>query len=164
MDRSLKPTLVIAAACFMSAMLTLTPSKSLALDNTTVELSDLKISPSTLNLKSKGKYITAHVTLPDEYSTELPPPETVTLHLVTQDIELGDIVALRTKWDLLGRLVAKFPRRDLQDVLCDNIDQFPAIVTLAIIIEEESETLYDTDDIRAINPGRKGKGGGNGKK
>jgi hypothetical protein len=167
MDRLLKPTLVIAAACCMACILTLARSKTFAAENDTILIQDVKITPSTLNMKSKGKFITAHVNLPVEYRDELPPPENVKLHMVIQDNDTGEVVARRTGWDYFDRLLVTFSRSEVQALIADTIDQFPATVTLSITIDVDNETLVGTDDIRAIKPGNKGKGGkggGNGYK
>jgi hypothetical protein len=75
------------------------------------------------------------------------------------DNETGDIVALRTGWNYFGKLVVKFPRREVQELILENVEQFPAIVTLslAIDIDSDNETLAGTDDIRTIKPGKKSK-------
>jgi hypothetical protein len=68
MNGLLKPILVIAAACCMAAMFTCMPSTTFAEENDRILITDIKITPSTLNMKSRGKFITAHVTLPEEYA------------------------------------------------------------------------------------------------
>jgi len=148
----------IAAVCMMALSFMLAPLYSFAADIDTIPLTDVKITPSTLNLKSRGTFITSHIALPDPYATELPQPDDVTLRLLIGDNETGEIGALRTGWDLLGRLVVKFSRSEVQELIAENIDKFPAIVTLSLTIDVDNETLAGTDDIRAIKPGKKSRG------
>ena len=85
----------IAAVCMMALSFMLEPLYSFAADIDTIPLTDVKITPSTLNLKSRGTFITSHIALPDPYATELPQPDDVTLRLLIGDNETGEIGALR---------------------------------------------------------------------
>jgi hypothetical protein len=157
MNNLLKPVLVIAATCCMAFILTLAPSKTFADENDTFLSPGIKLTPSTLNMKSKGKFITAFVRLPGAFSDELPPPADVILHLLINDNETGDVVALRTDRGFWGQLVVKFSRSEVQELIAENIDQFPATVSFSISIDFDNETLSYTDDTRVIKPGKKAK-------
>ena len=148
---------VIAAVYLIALSFMLSPSLSFAADNDSILIPDVKITPSTLNIKSKGKYITAHVTLPGGYSDELPPPESITLRMIIDDNETGGVIALRTARDYFGEVVVKFPRSDVQELIAENIDLYPSTVELSLHIAIDNETLYGTDNIRVIKPGKKGR-------
>lgn len=151
----------IIAACMMTLTLMLAQSPCFAAGNDTILIPYVKITPSTLNMKSKGKFITAHLDLPGQYSDVLPQPEDITLRMIIGDNETGDVVALKTGWAMWGRIVVKFPRSEVQELIAENVDQFPARVVFSITINVDNETLAGSDDIRIIKPGKKGKGGKN---
>lgn len=148
------------AALILSLMFIL-PASASADDNETL-YPDLKITPSTLNMKSRGKFITAHINLPQMYA--LPDAQDVKLHLVIDDNDTDNITALKITEGFFGGLTVKFSRKEVQTLIADYIEDLPAEATLSVTIDVDNETLRYTDDIRVIMPGKGGKGGkGNGK-
>jgi hypothetical protein len=152
----------VITASMIGLCFVLASSISPAAASETILISNVKITPSTLNMKSKGKFITAHMTLPAAYDDVLPQPEDITLRIILDDNETGEIIASRVSRDFFDGLVVKFPRNDVQELIAVNSDQYPGTVEFSISIETDNETLYGTDEIRVINPGKKNKGG-NGK-
>lgn len=148
------------AALILSLMIIL-PASASADENETLYPA-FKITPSTLNMKSRGKFITAHLNLPQMYA--LPEAQDVKLHLVIDDNDTDNITSLQTTEGFFGWLTVKFSRKEVQTLIADYIDNLPAEVTLSVTIDVDNETLRYTDVIRVIMPGKGGKSGkGNGK-
>jgi hypothetical protein len=99
------------------------------------------IDPDTINLKSKGKWITAYIGLPEPYDAG--------------DIDLDTIVLKKDEFEVgaeygefeSGRVKVKFPRAAVQSVL------EPGEVELTVLGELEDGTPFEgTDTVRVIEP------------
>jgi hypothetical protein len=92
-----------------------------------LEIPDLDIDPDTLNLKSKGGYITAYIELPRPFSVRDIDITTVKLNDIvpaeSKPVEIGDYDS-----DGIQDLMVKFDRRAVQDLL-DPADEVEIIVT-----------------------------------
>jgi hypothetical protein len=108
----------------------------------------VEIHPETLNLRSRGKWVTVYLTFPDSESTE--------------DLEIEDIgleingVELEPVWGRVfdGVLMLKFSRSELQEA----IDE-PGVYEIVVSREYADGSSFEgSDTIRAISPGKKGKG------
>ncbi len=99
------------------------------------------IDPNTLNLKSKGRWITAYITLPGDYKITDIDINTVVLE-DTIPAEWGD-----TQGDIL---MVKFDRSDVEDMLS------PGTYNLKVTGELTDGTEFEgySDEIRVIDPGK----------
>ena len=117
----------------------------------------IDIDPHTLNIESKGKWITCYIELPEEYSVEK-------ISLATVTLECSDYTAYTAEgspsqvgdYDEDGTpdLMVKFDRQDLAEYLKDNLDSFPQDVTLTVTGKVDSLTFTGEDTIRVISPGK----------
>jgi hypothetical protein len=106
---------------------------------------EMKLTPDTLNLQSKGRWIMCLIRLPEDHNaTDIDP----------NSILLEDEVPADRVW-LLGRFaVAKFSRRTVKEMLAEL--ETPAEVELLVTGELSDGTIFEgTDTIRAIDKGRK---------
>lgn len=105
----------------------------------------VEIDPDTLNLKSKGKWITAYIELPSEYSVSDIRPETVKLNNTvpaeTKPTEIGDYDS-----DGIPDLMVKFDRGALQELLN------PGEVELTVTGKIAGKSFKGSDKIKVITP------------
>jgi hypothetical protein len=100
----------------------------------------IKISPSTLNLDSNGRWVTVHAEIP----AAIVDRDSVML----EGISAGPVFA-----DDCGDLVAKFPLEDIKDILTPS-----DYVELTLTGDSEYGSFVGTDAIRVIESKGKGKG------
>ncbi|MFB0560864.1 MAG: NosD domain-containing protein [Candidatus Lokiarchaeia archaeon] len=108
--------------------------------------SQIDIDPDTLNLKSKGKWITAYITLPEGYDVN--------------DIDVSSIIlrygdeSLTAAWGKVqdGTLMVKFDRASLIDLLGDVGDNTE--IDLQIWGEVAGMVFAGSDTIRVISRGK----------
>ena len=106
---------------------------------------ELDINPKTLNLKSKGNFITCRIQLPEDYNVAVIDPNTVMLEEQIQ----ADWVRLDGQ-----AAIVKFSRSALQQILADL--QTPAEAELLVTGQLTDGTIFEgTDTITVINKGRK---------
>jgi hypothetical protein len=105
--------------------------------NTTID-----IDPDTLNLKSKGKWITAYITLPEDYDVN---------EIDISTIMLEDTIPAR--WgDIQGdALMIKFVRSDVEDLIGEPNDDIELTVTGEFY---DGTPFTGSDIIRVIAPPR----------
>ncbi|UCE36721.1 MAG: right-handed parallel beta-helix repeat-containing protein [Thermoplasmata archaeon] len=101
----------------------------------------IDIDPDTLNLKSKGKWITCYIGLPNGYDVN--------------DIDISTVIledTLPAKWgDIQGdTLMVKFDRSEVEDMLS------PGTYNLKVTGELADGTSFEgySDEIRVIDPGK----------
>ncbi|UCF07977.1 MAG: right-handed parallel beta-helix repeat-containing protein [Thermoplasmata archaeon] len=99
----------------------------------------IDIDPDTLNLKSKGRWISCYVELPDEHEVS--------------EIDIGTVLledAIPAEWGNVqgDMLMVKFDRGEVQDVLS------PGTYSLKVAGELTDGILFEgySDDIRVIDP------------
>jgi parallel beta-helix repeat protein len=102
----------------------------------------IDIDPNTLNLKSKGKWITCYIELPEEFDVS--------------DIDIGSIMledTIYAEWGDIqdGTLMVKFKRSEVQDMLA------PGTYNLKVTGELFDGTKFEgySDEITVINPPKK---------
>lgn len=102
----------------------------------------IDIGPNTLNLKSKGKWITCYISLTDDYDVK--------------DIDISTILledTIPAEWgDIQGDiLMVKFDRSEVEDMLS------PGTYNLKVTGELLDGTKFEgySDEIRVINPPKK---------
>ena len=116
-----------------------------------VELLSIDIDPDTLNLKSKGKYITCYMELPEGYDVSNIKPETVTLTIGEATIyaelsptEIGDYDD-----NSIPDLMVKFDRQSVQDACA------PGTVEITVYCETYNGTSFEgTDTVLVIEKGK----------
>jgi outer membrane protein assembly factor BamB len=122
-----------------------------AIGTVPVVQAELDLDPDTLNLKSRDKWITAYIELPDGYDVADIDVGTVTLEgtIAAEDhpTELGDYDD-----DGTTDLMVKFDRQALIEYLDGTIGE----VALTVSGELSDGTLFEgSDTITVINPGKK---------
>jgi len=114
----------------------------------------INIDPDTLNLKSKGKWITCRIELPEGYDVHDIDVSTIMLNGVVpaqpRPVEITD-----TNGDGVAELMVKFSRSAVQALLTPDEE-----TELIVSGELADGTIFEgTDTIRVIDPGKKnGKG------
>lgn len=109
---------------------------------------DIEIKPSTLNLQSKGKWLTCHIWLPDDYNVSDIEPNTIRLLAEPNDI-YPDWLWFEGQEELA---MAKFNRSKLNDILV------PGDVELTLTGQLTDGTIFEgTDVIRVIDKRRQRK-------
>ena len=130
----------ITVTAHQSDGLTSTETKHISL---IVSLEYVDIDPDTLNLKSKGKWITAYIELPEGYDVNGIDVSTVrlddTIPAELRPTEIGDYDN-----DGIPDLMVKFSRQDLIEIL--SVGQ----ATLTITGEVNGTSFEGSDTIRAI--------------
>jgi hypothetical protein len=116
-------------------------------DPCTVIEATVEITPHTLNLKSKGKWITCYIWLPEDYNVA---------DVNSYSVLLEDEIGVEWIWfeEQEQVLMAKFSRSALQEILADL--ETPIQVELLVTGELIDGTIFEgTDTIKVINKGRK---------
>jgi len=110
-------------------------------------LAFLDIDPDTLNLKSKGKWITAYIELPEEYSVE---------DVDVESIRIEDTIASQKSDIQDGILMVKFSREEVIALIEGMGLTLPSDVDLKVIGKLNDDTSFEgIDTIRIIKPGKK---------
>ncbi len=139
----MKVMLAVSAIAFL--LLAVTPA--IAQATATVD-----INPNTLNLKSKGKYVTVFISDLSEGSVADINPTSIQL------VEAG-LQAVRSEVED-GVLMVKFKRAPLIDYLIDYVktlpefptaSKFEATLTVTFTLNGGSSTFSETDTITVIN-------------
>lgn len=124
----------------------LTGTNSTVMFSVRASVLTVEIHPRTLNLRSKGKYVTVVVMFPQEYSTEDIDIETIKLVVEGKTVP--------SMWGRVdeGMLMVKFNRSALQELVSPDGE-----VELTVIVKLSDGTPFDgSDTIRVIAPGKKG--------
>jgi|GEM_PF-5686273 len=110
---------------------------------------EIDIAPKTLNLRSKGKWITAHIELPEGMDPAAIDRTTLLLN--------GVVPAAAKPWcitdydsDGIADLMVKFPRVAVQATLIVG-DAVPVVITGDLT---DGTSFIGSTEIRAINPGK----------
>lgn len=115
-------------------------------DNSSIA-STCKLTPRTLNLKSKGKWISANIKLPNNYSVN---------DIDLQSVKLEDTVAAEKPKVQSGALKVKFSRQSVIELIEGMDIDYPQNIELTIsgkLNDENGTSFVATDTIRAIKPG-----------
>jgi hypothetical protein len=90
------------------------------------------ITPAALNLKSKGRFITAVIDLPDEYDNE---------NMILDNVKIAsDIEAKKIILDKKGVFIAKFSRSEVVEYLTSLNIVPPAYVELSLVFQFSGDT------------------------
>lgn len=109
---------------------------------------ELDINPNTLNLRSKGKWLTCYIWLPEDYNVADIEPNSVVLEAEPNDIEAQWIWFEEDEEEELA--MAKFNRSELTEILV------PGEVELTLTGELTDGTIFEgTDIIRVIDKRRR---------
>ncbi|MFC1981783.1 choice-of-anchor Q domain-containing protein [Chloroflexota bacterium] len=109
----------------------------------TVVDADIDIKPDTLNLKSKGKWITAYIELPEGYHAN---------DIVVSSIWIEGEITVEHSDMQDSVLMVKFDRQELKDYLGETTGD----VTLTVSGELTDGTPFEgSDTIKVINNGKK---------
>lgn len=118
----------------------------------------VKISPNTLNLKSKGKWINCEIRLPQEYDVA----DIDTARIILQSPLLGTIVPDRVIIDPVNQVAKlKFSRSELQGIVEAGEQVVLTVSGVLVIVDPDPLVLpveipfWGTDTIKVINPGGK---------
>jgi len=108
----------------------------------------VEIHPETLNLKSKGRWITCLIKPPADYDVEDIDVDTVVLCYGDKKVEVD-------RWNIEGNaLMVKFDRSEVAEMLAGAKN---GEVKLTIKVKVDGKPFEGTDTIRVISPG-KGRG------
>ena len=105
------------------------------------------VHPETLNMKSRGRWVTVVVYLPEGYSAVEGDLETFRLEV--------DGEAIDAVWGRVddGKVMVKFLRSELQGLICGGDE-----VEVKVIGEIDGVPFEGSDTVRVIHPGEEGKG------
>ncbi len=104
---------------------------------------EVKVTPRTLNLKSKGRWMTVKIKLPEDMNTT---------DFGVEDVRVSiHGTELTPEWYKVGQnvIILKFNRKHVQE-LADGSSTLEITVTGTI----DNESFAETDTIRIINPGK----------
>jgi len=112
----------------------------------------IDIDPDTLNLRSRGKWITAYIELPEGYSVKNIDVSTVRLIVENKNVpaELKPISIGDQDKDGIADLMVKFDRAAVEDLF-----PFPGAYTGTITGQVAGIAFKGSDNIRVINPTRR---------
>lgn len=107
------------------------------------------IHPRTINLKSRGRWVTVVVLIPPEYNTDENDVDSVALEFNGKTVN--------SEWGVIteGKIMVKFDRDKLQKILEEGEE-----VEIEILGEAGEVLFQDSDTIRVINPGKVSRGYG----
>jgi hypothetical protein len=132
---------VTGSSCQITYMSSYTTIKYSGQGNPPILNSTINIDPNTLNLKSKGRWITAYISLPEGYSIN--------------DIDISSILlegTIPAEWgDIQGdTLMVKFDRSEVEDILV------PGTYNLKVTGELLDGSGFEgfSDEVRVIDPGK----------
>ena len=110
----------------------------------------IDVEPDTLNLKSKGKWITCYIALPEGYDPT---------DIVLQSVRMQQDIEPAWGWpdEDLGVLMVKFDRQDLVAYIEALGLELPADLELTVEGDVDGMPFEGTDTIRVIEPGGKKK-------
>ena len=111
----------------------------------------VNITPDTLNLKSKGNYVTCYIEVPDDYDVSDIDPETVALTIGDTTIEAKSSPTAIGDYNDNGilDLMVKFDRTTIQDVCV------PGTVEMRVSCETRDGTgLQGNDTVLVIDKGK----------
>lgn len=115
----------------------------------------IDIQPDTLNISSKGKWLTCHIYLPEDYNVADVNSYSISL-MFPEDEIYADWLWFNEKQNVVS---AKFNRSYVQEVLADSEDVLETgQAELTITGQLLDGTIFEgTDTIKVINKGRKKK-------
>ncbi len=108
-------------------------------------------NPQTLNLKSKGKYVTCYLMSSEADGVTGIDEDTLQLHYASASL---DAIFSTLEDDYL---MVKFSRPMLQALVAATETQFPVNIDLSVSGEQNGEAFEATDSMRVIKPGKKKK-------
>ena len=110
---------------------------------------DIKINPNTLNLKSKGKWITCHIELPESYDAANINISTILLNDIVpaepKPISIGD-----SDGNGLNELMVKFSRSAVQSTI--PLGSESADITVTGWLNDGTTKFQGTDTIKIVSP------------
>jgi len=112
------------------------------LDTTGTAVASIEIKPNTLNLKSKGKYVTCRIELPPEHSAADVDVSSVMLNSIVK-AESAPSTAGDYEGDRVSDLVVKFSRESVENVI-----QIGDAMEIAVSGKVGSSLFYGRDTIR----------------
>lgn len=113
---------------------------------------DIEIEPKTLNLQSKGKWLTCHIWLPEDYNVADIEPNSVRLENEPNDI-YAEWIWFEEQEELA---MAKFDRSEVQEMLVEREEL--GDVELTVSGELVDGSIFEgTDTIRVVDKGGKKK-------
>ena len=117
------------------------------------------INPDTINIKRKGQYISARITLSGgEHDVSDIDEETILLTIMIDGGESGTAVSAQrvvVDEDDNAILVVKFDNEEVLSLIEEEVDEFPQYVTFVVKGELEDGSLFSgTDDVKVMNPGK----------
>jgi len=120
---------------------------------TTTTVVKICIFPRTLNLRSRGRWITAYIELPEGYSSRDVNVSTIMLN-GTIPAEMRPIAREKCNYDEIPIIMVKFERQKLIDLILRNYeftDKF-GVVTLTITGKLKAGTFQGSTSIKVIMP------------
>ncbi len=117
------------------------------------------INPDTINIKRKGQYINARITLSGgEHDVSDIDAETILLAIITDGEESGTVVSAQkvaVDEDEDNILIVKFDNDEVLTLIEEEVDVFPQYVIFVVKGALEDGSLFSgTDDVKVMNPGK----------
>ena len=117
------------------------------------------INPDTINIKRKGQYINARITLSGgEYGVSDIDAGTILLAIITDGEESGTTVSARkvaVDEDEDNILIVKFDNDEVLSLIEEEVEVFPQYVIFVVKGALEDGFLFSgTDDVKVMNPGK----------